>query len=75
MAQGHKPVQKGQTRSGQLKRRENRWVASFQGETSEATIINPSAIPSDATEGSVAEFFITEQSKKAGIKARFEKVL
>ncbi|WP_448382312.1 TIGR03986 family type III CRISPR-associated RAMP protein [Desulfosoma sp.] len=75
VAQAHKPVQKGQTRDGQLKRKENRWVASFEGETREAIIINPSAIPSEATEGSVAEFFITEQSKKAGIKARFEKLL
>uniref|UniRef100_A0A7C4RQP4 TIGR03986 family CRISPR-associated RAMP protein n=1 Tax=Desulfatirhabdium butyrativorans TaxID=340467 RepID=A0A7C4RQP4_9BACT len=70
-----KPVEKGQTRHGQLKHSGDRWIALFEGDIREAVIINQNKIPHEVSEGCIAEFFITEQSKKAGIKARFEKLL
>lgn len=69
-----KPVEKGQTRTGVLRRRAGGWVAVFEGDQRQATIVNPSAIPSDCTDGVAAEFYITEQSKRGGIKGRFERI-
>ncbi|GIX46060.1 MAG: hypothetical protein KatS3mg131_0271 [Candidatus Tectimicrobiota bacterium] len=69
-----KPVQKGQTRTGTLKRSAEGWVAMFEGDPREARIVNPADLPETAAEGLRAEFFITEQSKRGGIKARFERV-
>jgi hypothetical protein len=70
-----KPVNKGQTRSGLLRRKGNQWVAIFPGDAREALIVNPAKIPGDVTEGCQAEFFIQEASKATGIRARFEKRL
>jgi CRISPR-associated protein (TIGR03986 family) len=72
--QANKPIEKGQTRNGVLKRSGDRWIVLFEGEPRQAVIINQSKIPLDAAEDCSAEFFITEQSKKSGIKARFEKL-
>lgn len=68
-----KPVEKGQTRSGVLKRRDDGWVASFEGEKRDGQIVNPREIPDDCADGTAAEFYITEQSKRLGIKTRFIK--
>jgi hypothetical protein len=67
-----KPVEKGQTRMGTLRRSSNGWVAVFEGDPREAHIINPNSLPDDCAEGMRADFYITEQSKRRGIKARFE---
>jgi CRISPR-associated protein (TIGR03986 family) len=69
-----KPVEKGQTRSGVLKRRDDGWVAIFEGDPRDGQIVNPRAIPGDCVDGTPAEFFITEQSKPGGIKARFNRI-
>lgn len=69
-----KPVNKGQTRPGVLRRRADTMVAVFEGDEREATIVNLGAIPADCSDGSAAEFYITEQSKQGGIKARFERM-
>lgn len=69
-----KPVEKGQTRSGVLKRRDDGWVATFDGDPRDGQIVNPRAIPDDCTDGTAAEFYITEQSKRGGIKARLERI-
>jgi len=69
-----KPVEKGQTRSGVLQRRNDEWVALFEGESREGQIINSNQIPDACTEGSAAEFYIAQQSKRGGIKARFERL-
>jgi CRISPR-associated protein (TIGR03986 family) len=68
-----KPVQKGQTRLGTLKRSDGKWVAVFDGEPREAQVINPDKIDKHCMDGAKAEFYISEQSKKAGIKCRFER--
>jgi hypothetical protein len=68
-----KPLQKGQTRVGTLKRRDGKWVAIFDGDDREAQVINPDKIDKNCTDGAKAEFYISEQSKKAGIKCRFER--
>ncbi|NPU98302.1 MAG: TIGR03986 family CRISPR-associated RAMP protein [Candidatus Omnitrophica bacterium] len=70
-----KPIEKGQIRKGKLKHSSDHWIALFEGDSREAYIINQDKIPSEMKEGSTAEFFITEQSKKGGIKARFEKLV
>ena len=73
---GVKPVDKGQTRRGVLHRSKERgWYAQFEGDDRQAVITNPSKIPADLTEGAEAEFYIEEQSKKKGIKARFERLM
>jgi hypothetical protein len=69
-----KPIQKGQTRPGTLKRSGGNWVAVFEGEVREAQVINPDKIDASCPEGATAEFYITEQSKRAGIKCRFERM-
>jgi CRISPR-associated protein (TIGR03986 family) len=69
-----RPVEKGQTREGTMKKfADGSWAALFEGDSREAMIVNQSKIPSECAEGVKAEFYITEQSKKVGIKARFEK--
>jgi CRISPR-associated protein (TIGR03986 family) len=71
-----KPVDKGQTRTGVLHRnKEKGWFAQFEGDDRHAVITNPSNIPADLTDGAAAEFYIEEQSKKKGIKARFERLM
>lgn len=69
-----KPVEKGQTRSGVLKRRDNRWVAVFEGDSRDGQIVNPRSIPDDCADGTAAEFYITEQSKRGGIRCRIERI-
>jgi CRISPR-associated protein (TIGR03986 family) len=69
-----KPVQKGQTRTGTLRRSGEAWVAVFEGDPREARIVNPSSLPHNAADGMKATFYIAEQSKRDGIKARFERV-
>jgi CRISPR-associated protein (TIGR03986 family) len=69
-----KPVLKGQTRNGILKRSGDQWFALFEGDKREAVIDNQGEIPEDAQDGDKAEFYIIEQSKKAGIKTRFERL-
>jgi len=71
-----KPVDKGQTRTGVLHRsKEKAWFAKFEGDDRHAVITNPSKVPADAADGASAEFYIEEQSRKKGIKARFERLL
>ena len=72
--QTYKPVEKGQTRSGVLHRRGDTWVAVFAGDGRHASIANSSAIPPDCADDTAAEFYITEQSKRGGITARFERI-
>jgi CRISPR-associated protein (TIGR03986 family) len=69
-----KPVEKGQTRSGVLRRRDDGWVAAFEGDPRDGQIVNPGAIPGDCADGTAAEFYITEQSKRGGIKCRIERI-
>lgn len=69
-----KPIQKGQTRVGTLKRSSGKWVAVFDRDPREARVINPEKIDASCPEGAAAEFYITEQSKNAGIKCRFERM-
>lgn len=66
-----KPINKGQYRSGTLKRKDNTWIAVFDEQ--EAVISNPGVVPERTADGSKAEFFILEASKKR-ILARFEKL-
>src|SRR5690606_14817339 len=70
-----KPIEKGQERSGRLVRPNEKWVAVFDGDAREAQIVNPSEIDAGCSEGTLAEFYITEQSKRVGIKCRFKRVL
>ncbi len=71
-----KPVDKGQTRVGTLQLAEGkRWIARFEGDDRDAAITNPSKIPANAADGAVAQFYIEEQSKKKGIRARFERLV
>ena len=70
-----KDILKGQQRIGTLIHRGEIWIAMFDGDHREAVIINTDKIPKDATEGIMAEFYITEQNKKTGIKVRFEKLV
>lgn len=70
-----KPIQKGQTRTGILKRIGGLWVAVFDGDAREAQIVNPNKIDANCPEGTKCEFYIMEQSKLIGIKCRFERVL
>lgn len=71
-----KPVDKGQTRTGVLRRsKEKGWFAQFAGDDRHALITNPSKIPVDLADGTAAEFYIEEQSKKKGIKVRFERLM
>ncbi|MCS7027107.1 MAG: TIGR03986 family CRISPR-associated RAMP protein [Bryobacteraceae bacterium] len=71
-----KNVQKGQTQIGTLHRDEgNQWFAKFEGDERRAVITNTRRIPPDVNEGAKAQFYIEEQSKKKGIKARFDKLL
>ena len=70
-----KPVEKGQTRKGKLKRTDGCWVAIFEGDSRAAVIVNPSSIPAECADDCKAEFYITEQSKRTGIKVRFEKLM
>lgn len=65
-------MQTGQTRPGILRRRGNDWVAVFEGDPREALILNGETISHDCEDGASAEFYITEQSKKAGIKCRVQ---
>lgn len=66
-----KPIGKGQTPSGTLKRKDNTWIAVF--DEREAIISNPDKVPAGTADGTTAEFYIQEASKK-GIRARFEKL-
>jgi len=50
------------------------WVAVFEGDSREAQVINPDKIPANCSDGATAEFYITEQSKSAGIKCRIERM-
>jgi len=70
-----KPIQKGQTRKGSLHRRGDAWVARFDGDERDAGIVNRERVPTECPDGAPAEFFITEQSKAAGIKCRFERLV
>ncbi|SFW22776.1 TIGR03986 family CRISPR-associated RAMP protein [Nitrosovibrio sp. Nv17] len=68
-----KSIQKGQTRPGTLKRSGTAWVAVFDGDAREAEVINSQKIDPSCVDGTNAEFYITEQSKRTGIKCRFER--
>lgn len=70
-----KPVQTGQMRTGTLHRSGDRWVARFEGDERDASIVNDSAVTVDTQDGCQAELYITEQSKKIGIRARFERLV
>lgn len=71
-----KPVDKGQMRTGTLHRgADKHWVARFEGDDREAVITKSSKIAPDTPEGATAEFYIEEQSKRIGIKARFERLM
>ncbi|MBX3156458.1 MAG: TIGR03986 family CRISPR-associated RAMP protein [Deltaproteobacteria bacterium] len=69
-----KPVGKGQERTGVLKRRGILWVAIIDGdlEQRDAEVVNQMRIPADCADGTKAKFYITEESKRVGIKCRFE---
>jgi CRISPR-associated protein (TIGR03986 family) len=69
-----KPVEKGQTRPGTLKRSGEVWVALFDGDSREAHVINPDKIPADCSDGTKAELYIAEQSKNVGIRCRLERM-
>ncbi len=69
-----KPIQKGQTRSGTLKRSGTVWVALFDGEAREGQVVNPDKIDLSCRDGTAAEFYITEQSKRGGIRCRIERI-
>jgi CRISPR-associated protein (TIGR03986 family) len=69
-----KEILKGQQRNGFLMRKGEIWIAMFEGDDREAVILNTDAIPKDATESDIAEFYIMEQSKKIGIRVRFNKL-
>lgn len=68
-------IQKGQTLEGLLKQSDQKWVARFDGDDRDAVIENPRKIPDGTKAGAKAEFYILLQSKKRGIKARFQKLL
>lgn len=70
-----KPVNQGQYREGILLQKRGLWVALLEGDTREAVITNPSKLPHGLSEKRRAQFYIEECSKKAGIRARFEKLL
>lgn len=64
-----RPINKGQTRSGTLKRKDETWIAVF--DERESVISNLDRVPDGTADGSKAEFYILAASKK-GIRARFE---
>jgi CRISPR-associated protein (TIGR03986 family) len=70
-----KPIQAGQTRTGTLKRSDTGWVAVFEDDDREAQIVNAHKIDPKSSEGTTAEFYILEQSKRVGIRCRFERAL
>ncbi|HEX9733126.1 MAG TPA: TIGR03986 family CRISPR-associated RAMP protein [Thermoanaerobaculia bacterium] len=70
-----KPVEKGQTLPGKLVRSGDQWGAVFESDERQAGVINPGKVPPGTPDGARAEFYITEQSKKAGITCRFERIL
>lgn len=70
-----KPIGKGQTRQGRLHRVASSWIARFAGDDRDATITNLTSIPAEVGDGAAGEFYIMEQSKKSGIRARFERLL
>jgi len=70
-----RPIGKGQTRSGILKRYEDSWIAIFEGDERQASIKNESDIPPNTEDNARAEFLILVQSKREGIKIRFLKLL
>lgn len=67
-------VQRGQTRVGTLKCMTGKWVATFDGDDREAQVTNPEEIDESCPDGAKAEFYITEESKKTGIKCRLERM-
>lgn len=69
-----KDILKGQHRNGFLMRKGEIWIAMFEGDDREAVILNTDAIPKDAIDNDIAEFYIMEQSKKIGIRVRFNKL-
>ena len=70
-----KVIQKGQTHPGRIVRVGDKWLASFDGDERNAQIVNPEQLPSSVTEGMRAEFYVVEQSKRVGIRVRFERSL
>lgn len=71
---GFKPINQGQTREGTLHRTPaDGWVARFAGDGRDAVITGD--IPGDTPDSARAEFYIMQQSKKTGIRARLEKIL
>jgi CRISPR-associated protein (TIGR03986 family) len=70
---GFKPVQKGQTREGEIDLDEGAFVAVFEGDKRYAEIVNIDQIP-NTKKGMKAMFYIVEQSKKVGIKARLDQI-
>ncbi|HWO26210.1 MAG TPA: TIGR03986 family CRISPR-associated RAMP protein [Kofleriaceae bacterium] len=70
-----KPIGTGQMRPGRLRHVGDRWVAVFDGDPREAYIENAPRIPADCTNDTRADFYIVSQSKKDGIRCRFERIL
>lgn len=70
-----KPIEKGQTPPGVLKRSGEDWIVRFEGDERDARIDNPEKIPAGCDDGTQAEFYIMLQSKRAGIKCRFVRLL
>lgn len=68
-------VNKGQEREGTLRPRDEGWAAIFAGDDREAVISNPASLPPDIRDGDSAIFYIVEESKKTGIRARFQRML
>ena len=67
-----KPVEKGQELEGYLFRRGERWIAKFAGDDREAMVSDVHKISETTEDGQKAKFYIKEQSKRIGIKARFD---
>lgn len=70
-----KPIEKGQTLIGWLKKAGVTWIAKFEGDDRDAVIDNPKDIPTGTDDNAKAEFLIMAQSKKKGIRARFDKFM
>jgi hypothetical protein len=70
-----KDILKGQKRTGFFRRRGENWVAVFKEDSREAVIVNKDNIPEGVDDSVLAEFYIMEQSKKTGIKVRFENLI
>jgi len=69
-----RPIEQGQFRSGRFRRTGGgTWVARLEGDDRDAVVTYGRSAPSNINEEQVAIFWILSQSKRKGIRCRFER--